>query len=317
MFRRERGRHAARDGGVDSWDGDDAGEDWETPQRHSSVPQGRHSEELGDSGYYPQMDDAGYDDIDPIEEDAALVAEGPFDSLNPPSDSLDRVDLGSIKLPVVPGVSIHPQLETDGHVSAFVLVHAGSALQIMPFAAPRSEGAWAEIRHDLRVKLEMEGYWPRECEGDFDVELLANLPSQKGRQLVRFLGIDGPRWFIRAMFTGAAATDPQAGETLVAILRNAIVVRGSEPRPVRDPLPLSMPQQAPVSTETTPRRAAARLATGEGSASVATRPGGEPARVAAMGRATHRDSGYSPIADQTIEIRGLPFVDDDELALAR
>ena len=315
MFRRERGRHAARDGGVDNWDGD-AGNDWETPQGHSSVPQGRHPNDVDGSGYPPQVDDAGYGDLDKFEEDAALVAEGPFDSLNPPSDDLDRVDLGSIRLPLVPGVSIHPQLESDGHVSAFVLVHAGSALQIIPFAAPRSEGAWAEIRHDLRVKLEMEGHWPRECEGDFDVELLANLPSQKGRQLVRFLGIDGPRWFIRAMFTGVAATDPKAGETLVSVLRNAIVVRGAEPRPVRDPLPLSMPQQAPVSTETAPRRSTARLAAAGGSASVAARATTEPSR-ASMGKATHRDSNYSPIADQTIEIRGLPFVDDDELALAR
>ena len=60
----------------------------------------------------------------------------------------------------------------------------------------------------------------------------------------RFVGVDGPRWFLRAMYTGSAAVDPDAAAPLEAALRDVVVVRGSDPMAVRDPLPLRLPPQA-------------------------------------------------------------------------
>ncbi len=247
----------------------------------------------------------------------SVSTSGPFDSGALPIDNLTRVDLGALRVPVLPGVNIHPQVEDD-HISAIVLVQGNSALQVIPFAAPREDGAWDDIRHDLRIKLEAENYAPRECEGEFDLELLANLPTQNGRQLVRFLGIDGPRWFIRAMFTGAAASDPAASKILLDVLRNTIVVRGIEPRPVRDPLPMRMPEPAttkPVAPEQPIARVASQVAR-ETRLAGESRPPREriPARSSYLADATYRER-YGPVADETIEIRGLPFLNEDELAL--
>lgn len=323
MFRRGRGRHADQEaelGGQDFGDPGFRGPDF-------------GDRNFGKSGQttsgYPFRDGTGADGLGSLsrQETAAaptVPASGPFDSSIVPPDDFTRVSLGALRVPVLSGVSIHPQVENN-HVSAIVLVHGSSAMQVIPFAAPADDSAWVDIRHDLRVKLEAENYSPRECEGEFDVELLANLPSQHGRQLVRFLGIDGPRWFIRAMFTGAAASDPVAGQPLIKALRNTVVVRGNEPRPVRDPLPMHLPERtAPAAqksvqqksveqpqarvTERRPAALGGRRLTEE----TLSGRGQTPARSPYLADATYRER-FGPVADETIEIRGLPFADDDEL----
>ena len=59
----------------------------------------------------------------------------------------------------------------------------------------------------------------------------------------RFLGIDGPRWFLRGVISGRGAIDDDAAAPLVAIFRNTVVVRGSDPMAPRELLPLRLPQE--------------------------------------------------------------------------
>ena len=60
----------------------------------------------------------------------------------------------------------------------------------------------------------------------------------------RFVGVDGPRWFLRGLVTGPAAVDPEQAGPVEAALRDVVVVRGSEPMAVRDPLALALPNEA-------------------------------------------------------------------------
>jgi hypothetical protein len=69
-------------------------------------------------------------------------------------------------------------------------------------------------------------------------------PPQPVRRPARFLGVDGPRWFLRGMISGPAAASPEAAAALEGAFRSIIVVRGSEPMPVREQLPLTLPAQA-------------------------------------------------------------------------
>jgi Protein of unknown function (DUF3710) len=46
------------------------------------------------------------------------------------------------------------------------------------------------------------------------------------------------------MLTGPAGADAEAAAALEEAFRRIVVVRGSEPMPVRDPLPLTLPPQA-------------------------------------------------------------------------
>jgi hypothetical protein len=62
-------------------------------------------------------------------------------------------------------------------------------------------------------------------------------------QPVRFVGIDGPRWFLRAVFLGRAAVEPDPEDVLHQLVRETIVVRGASAMAPRDPLPLTLPAQ--------------------------------------------------------------------------
>ena len=65
-----------------------------------------------------------------------------------------------------------------------------------------------------------------------------------GMRLVRFVGIDGPRWFVRGLFTGPAADGGEQAELLEEVLRNVVVVRGEHPVPPREILELRLPPEA-------------------------------------------------------------------------
>jgi hypothetical protein len=65
------------------------------------------------------------------------------------------------------------------------------------------------------------------------------------------LGIEGPRWLLRATFLGRPAVQPQPDGDLESALRDVVVVRGTGPMAPREPLPLVMPSNAkPVSRRT-------------------------------------------------------------------
>ena len=84
-----------------------------------------------------------------------------------------------------------------------------------------------------------------EVEGPFGLEVSATVPVQSGSSFssrkVRFVGIDGPRWFLRAVIGGPAATSSEAAEIIHTMIRRVVVVRGSTPLPPRDLLPLRVP----------------------------------------------------------------------------
>ncbi len=49
-----------------------------------------------------------------------------------------------------------------------------------------------------------------------------------GRWSARFAGVDGPRWFLRAVFHGAAVYEESAAAELESLVRGVVVVRGGE-----------------------------------------------------------------------------------------
>lgn len=177
---------------------------------------------------------------------------GPYDeSEQSRADStLTRLDLGSLLVPGLPGIGV--QVEADRStqkVMAVTAVTEGAAVQLQAFAAPRSEGVWDEIREEMRADIQATaGARVTEEIGPFGPELRAVLPARtaegaQSQQRVRFVGIDGPRWFLRAVFLGRAAVQPDPGDDLHRVVRETIVVRGPDAMAPRDPLPLRLPVQ--------------------------------------------------------------------------
>jgi hypothetical protein len=62
-----------------------------------------------------------------------------------------------------------------------------------------------------------------------------------GKRLARFVGVDGPRWFLRGVIGGAATSDVDAAAKVEDLFRSIVVVRGGSPMPPRDLIPLKMP----------------------------------------------------------------------------
>jgi hypothetical protein len=161
------------------------------------------------------------------------------------------VDLGGVKIPPREGLGLRLEVEEGtGRVVAVGLDFANSSLQVQPFAAPRSSGLWHEIREQIEQQILSQGGTTRVVDGVFGPELLAQIPAQAApgqppvNRIARFVGVDGPRWFLRGVISGDGALDPQVGAAMEELFRSVVVVRGSSPMPPRDLIPLHMPQGA-------------------------------------------------------------------------
>lgn len=173
---------------------------------------------------------------------------GPWDSGDVPDDGTPRVDLGALHVPVTEGLEMRLDVQ-DNVVVAATLVDGHSGLQVHAFAAPRSSGIWDEVRAEISDSLRQSGGAADEVAGPFGSELHARIPSEvpgQGRMLqpARFIGVDGPRWFLRGLLTGPAATDPVQARRLEEAFRGVVVHRGGDAMAPRDMLPLRLPKEA-------------------------------------------------------------------------
>lgn len=167
---------------------------------------------------------------------------GPYDERDQPDDELTRLDLGALRVPVTGELEVRLEVTEQQQVQGVTLAGPQSSMQLGAFAAPRNEGIWGEVRSELADSLREQKGNPREVEdGPFGAELHGTLAGSGGRVPVRFVGVDGPRWFLRAMILGPAATDDAEAEPFLAALRETVVVRGTTPAPAREPIPLTMP----------------------------------------------------------------------------
>ncbi|TDC73553.1 DUF3710 domain-containing protein [Streptomyces hainanensis] len=174
--------------------------------------------------------------------------DGPWDSSEVTDPSEGRVDLGGLFVPGVQGMELRVEVAGDAIVAATVVLK-DSAVQLQAFAAPKREGIWGEVREEIASGITQQGGVIEEIEGPLGWELRARVPVQlpdgkRGMQVVRFVGVDGPRWFLRGVISGQGAVQPQAAGVLEQIFRDAVVVRGEGPMAPRDPIVLKLPQDA-------------------------------------------------------------------------
>jgi hypothetical protein len=178
---------------------------------------------------------------------------GPLDETEA-SAARPYVDLGGVK--VLPREGLHLRLEVEEgsqRVVAVGLDFDESTLQVQPFAAPRSTGLWHEIREQIAEQIQQQGGVVEEFDGPFGPELRANVPvvGEDGvtteTRPARFIGVDGPRWFLRGVIAGKAAEQPDDADEIEDLFRSVVVVRGTTPMPPRDLIPLHMPKTTPTS----------------------------------------------------------------------
>jgi hypothetical protein len=177
--------------------------------------------------------------------EAGEVAWGPWDAADdhPP---LNRVDFGSLQVPVADGFEIQLNI-ADDQGPLIAVVREDSSLQVQAFAAARSDGLWEDVRQEIATAVAQAGGQAEETDGPFGRELHVRVPGEQpmiGLQPIRFLGVDGPRWFLRGVITGPAAEHPETAAPLEEIFAGLVVVRGDHPVPPRDLLEITLPEEA-------------------------------------------------------------------------
>ncbi len=175
-----------------------------------------------------------------------VTGSGPWDCAGP-YPQRDRVDVGSLLIPLGPSWQIH--LEPNEEQTQFVLASVTSdsgKLQMRALAAPKTTGLWDDERAEVAEAIGKLGGQTWEAEGPFGTELRAREPAQpgsgdSGMHTARYLGVDGPRWLLCARITGPAAEDPLIARPLEDIFGDVVVVRGDHPAPPRDQLEIQLP----------------------------------------------------------------------------
>jgi hypothetical protein len=212
-------------------------------------------------------------DEETVEEEApaAVVHGGPWDSEAESVPEMERVDFGAIQVPIGEGIEIQVNVEAveqdaegnpvGGRIVAITVVHGESGLQVQPFAAPKKNGIWDEIRRETAEEIKQAEGDTQEAEGPFGTELHGMVPvaipeemtdqvppdiaeQGFGWQPVRFLGVDGPRWFLRGVLSGAALEDPEQARMMEEVFQHIVVARGDAPMPPRELLELTLPAEA-------------------------------------------------------------------------
>lgn len=195
-------------------------------------------------------EDADENAIDPTEKSAPSDRNesGPFDEAEA-NPVRPYIDLGGVKILPREGLNLRLEVEESSkRIVAVGLDYADSTLQVQPFAAPRSRGLWHETRDQIREQIDKQGGTTEEVDGPFGRELIARVPvagqseGAKSRD-ARFIGVDGPRWFLRGVVAGAGAREGDAADKVNDLFRSIVVVRGGQAMPPRDLIPLKMPEQ--------------------------------------------------------------------------
>jgi hypothetical protein len=217
-------------------------------RRRRSADVGRNWPSEPEDGQELADDEFDDESAEPEEPAAAPRAGGgPWDA-EEPFPPRPRVDLGSLQVPMGPEHEIQLVM-ADQHGVWVTVRHGESELQLQAFAAPRRGVLWDDLRAEAAREISQAGGSSQEAQGPFGAELLAQVPAEpgqpsSGQRLVRFIGVDGPRWFLRGLFTGPAAGGGEPASLLEEIFRGVVVVRGEYPVPPRDILELRLPPEA-------------------------------------------------------------------------
>ncbi|WP_394214710.1 DUF3710 domain-containing protein [Brachybacterium vulturis] len=177
------------------------------------------------------------------------LEDGPYGEADAPEE--DRIDLGGLQVPTIDGLELRMEVDQrSGSVTGANLVLGGSSLQVQAFAAPKSRGLWEDVRHSLRDSVVTQGGTAETRTGAFGTELITRLPVKRadgrtGYRPARFIGVDGSRWFLRAILTGKALGDPEQSRRFETLVSRLVVVRGSGAMAPQELIPLHLPGERP------------------------------------------------------------------------
>ena len=172
---------------------------------------------------------------------------GPFDTseiglLTP------YLDFGAVRIAPKAGVLIRADIDDNTkRVVAITLEIDGHRIQLQAFAASKTDGIWGSALDSIESAIAAQGGKAERITGLLGPEIRASVPvSENGKtgfRESRFIGVDGPRWFLRGVLSGPELYSQTRYEQLIELFRSVGVNRGETPMPPGDLLPLSIPVQ--------------------------------------------------------------------------
>lgn len=199
---------------------------------------------------------------------------GPWDVNDEKVPDYDEyLDMGAYYLPFLQGIGLHVKANrATRQVLGTTITYGASSLEIEAFAAPKTMSLWDDVRTDLSDANDKA----EEREGVFGTELMLPVTVKGGRTVMtRIVGVDGPRWMLRGIFSGKAALMPDDPETeaLNKFFADIVVERGEEPLAPRDLIPMH-PPVAPAQRKAMAEAAEQQEANGDGTMQIPDKPKG-------------------------------------------
>ena len=245
MFGFSKKKRAEEEYDVEEYDEYDDYDEYDEYDDYDDYDEAEDTEGIDEDEYDTEEEDKA-DPVPAYVEDESLKVivydrtEGPLD-MDEVEDTEDYANLGSVYIKLLDGMRLRLEVEeASGVVIAATCIRKGATIQIQAFAAPRSSGIWDDIREELAESVASQGGTVEMYEGVFGVEMLTRLPAvtedgKRGERVARFVGVDGPRWFLRGVISGEAVLDNEEAAEAID--------RGDDPRPPRELLPLVVPAQ--------------------------------------------------------------------------
>lgn len=149
------------------------------------------------------------------------------------------LDFGSIRIAPKAEMQIRADVdEANKRIVAITVEINKHRMQLQAFAATRSEGLWLSTIEALSKSVADQGGESAKRSGPLGIELFAQVPNPTRNSV--FIGVDGPRWFLRGVITGDDLSGANYLE-MISIFRQTVVNRGDVALPPGDLLPLKLP----------------------------------------------------------------------------
>lgn len=176
---------------------------------------------------------------------------GPWDISEAPADA-EFLDFGVLKLPKHEGLKARLEIDAEfGEVGAVTVRVADCALQLQVIAKQRGVSQWTDTRQALLANLRNRPGYQQVIEGRYGTEVIGVLTGRTTEGVLidstmRFQGIEGDTWMIRAVSAGPSVTHDDVVARVDAFISTCAVdrtaVAGGAEAPSGTVLPLTAPE---------------------------------------------------------------------------
>jgi len=167
-------------------------------------------------------------------------------------DTSSMLDLGAVFLPNIPGLEVHLDLDPRSGKGKSVSLHLNMTIaEVQIFAAAVNDDLWATMRDAITSGLRDQKVDCSVEMGRFGTEIHAVMPTvdldgNAHVQPVRFVGVRGSRWLVRAVISGDGALvvekpNADAGPVIDDVISQLVINRGEDPIPPGERLALRSP----------------------------------------------------------------------------